>query len=442
MLELRRGFGWDEACLGLLIAAGSAAFASAQLGARPWAGLLVLPFFAVRVPRVPEGVRHGMTRVMAALLAATLVFGLLWALYPVLSEAVVRIVPRVLGLALIALALAFLAGSAAWRPSVPALPSALGLMTIAAYNPTAPIALPVAVGGVAVFFHLVGPRAWPRALRLGLVAALCVVLAAVIVRALPWAQPKVEAAAASVIDAGLLTSSGLNLDSTTRLGDVERLALSRKVALRVFTPRPQKLRARVFTRFDGLRWSAEAGPPARSLVEGPTPRPGSLGWLEALPGRSLLVPGATVPDDAVSTQVLQLEPTDKALPAPRGVRLVRVSGAGVAIGRDGLLVRPAVPPSRSTASSTIPGTTMEVSPFQRRSSCRLARIRASRSWRRGSPSGPRRRSACGGRWITWAGSAAIPWSRADSTPGSRSRSSCSTRSGGTASTSRARPPCS
>jgi transglutaminase-like putative cysteine protease len=337
MPELRRALGWDDACLALLIAAGSTAFATAQLGASPWAGLLVLPLFAVSVPHVAHGIRRHLPRVMTGLLVTTLLFGLVWVLYPVLPQAAVRVVPRVLGFALGVLALAFLAGSSAWKPSAPALPAGLGLMTVAAYNPDASIVVPVAVGALAVFLYLAGPKAWPRAMRLGVFAATSLTLAFGIIRALPWAQPKVEAAAASVLNAGLETSSGLNLDSTTRLGDVQRLALSRRVALRVFTPRPQKLRARVFTRFDGARWSVENGAPARELVEAAPPPADRRGWLDALPGRSLSVPGAAVPDGAVPTQVLQLVPTDKALPAPVGVKLVRVSGAGVGIDRDGLL---------------------------------------------------------------------------------------------------------
>jgi transglutaminase-like putative cysteine protease len=338
MPGLRRTLSWDEGCLAVLTAAAVSAFASAHFRATPWAGLLVAPFLAVTLRRVPEGLRQRLPRAMQGLLAAALLFGVLWVLYPVLSDAVVRLVPRVFGAALAALAVVFLAGSSLWGPARTVLPSAIGLMAVAAYNPDVRLAVPIALGALSVFLYLAGPRGWRRLLRLGAFAALSLALASAMLRALPWAQPKVEAAAASVLNSGLVASSGLSLDTTTRLGDVQRLALSHRVALRVFTPRPQKLRARVFTRFDGAGWTAEASAGSRELVESKLQPDSFRAWLEALPGRSLSAGGAPIPESAVPTKVLQLAPSDLALLAPLGASLVRVAGASVRIDADGLLI--------------------------------------------------------------------------------------------------------
>jgi len=333
-LDLRRSIGWREAWLALLILSAAAAFASAQLRLTAWAGLAAAPLLSLKLGRVGEGPRRALPRAMSALLGAALLFGLMWALYPVFSGEIVRLLPRALGGALLALAVIFFVGGSAWDPDRTALPAAMGVLTVAAYDPEARIDAPLGLAAVAVFLYLVRPSA--RWLRVVAFAAPAVAVAVAIVHGLPWAQPRVEAAAASVLNTGM-ASSGLSLDSTTRLGDVERLALSRRVVLRVFTPRPQKLRARVFTRFDGARWSAAAGSEARELVEAPVLHAALREWLDGLPGRSFARPGTTAAAAAVTTKVLQLVPTDKVLLAPAGVTLARLADATVRIDDQGLL---------------------------------------------------------------------------------------------------------
>jgi transglutaminase-like putative cysteine protease len=131
------------------------------------------------------------------------------------------------------------------------------------------------------------PRLSSLAAFLAAVAGLGVLIA----RFLPWAQPLVEAATASLVSPPASTGyAGFSL--TSRLGDIEELALSRRVVLRAYTDTPQRLRGRAFTRFDGRAWSAE---PARGAVDLLATNPAALppplpGFFEDLPGAVFSLP--------------------------------------------------------------------------------------------------------------------------------------------------------
>jgi transglutaminase-like putative cysteine protease len=105
----------------------------------------------------------------------------------------------------------------------------------------------------------------PRLAALAGFVAAVALLGIGVARFLPWAQPLVENATFSLIAEG--PSSGYaGFSETSRLGDIEELALSRKVVLRAFTDTPQRLRGKVYTRFDGRAWALE---PAVSGTELP-----------------------------------------------------------------------------------------------------------------------------------------------------------------------------
>jgi transglutaminase-like putative cysteine protease len=70
---------------------------------------------------------------------------------------------------------------------------------------------------------------------------------------LPWAQPYVEA-----FGAGALADGQTGLSNRTALGDVQRLAPSRRLVARVWTSVPSLLRMQVLTDFDGKAWSARS----------------------------------------------------------------------------------------------------------------------------------------------------------------------------------------
>src|SRR4029077_3556889 len=104
----------------------------------------------------------------------------------------------------------------------------------------------IGVGVAAVFPDFASSRS-PRLLVYGMAS---LALGFGIVRFLPWAQPKVEAASVGLL-ADSAGETGISLSDTARLGEVEELAASETVALRVWSTQAQKLRARVLTRFDG-----------------------------------------------------------------------------------------------------------------------------------------------------------------------------------------------
>ncbi len=92
-----------------------------------------------------------------------------------------------------------------------------------------------------------------RALPLALFLLTAAGLAGGAIFLLPWAQPYVEA-----FGAGALADGQTGLSNRTALGDVQRLAPSRRLVARVWTSVPSLLRMQVLTDFDGKAWSARS----------------------------------------------------------------------------------------------------------------------------------------------------------------------------------------
>ncbi len=120
-------------------------------------------------------------------------------------------------------------------------------------------------------------------------------------------------------------ASGFSLES--RLGEVGELTLSQRVLMHVTTTAPTKLRAAVFTRFDGIQWRP-VGPPPRPLLVEDGAIGGSLGsWLDGVPGQLFAAPGAPLDEAwqpaAVRTRIVEVAPVLGALPSPSGPLLVR-----------------------------------------------------------------------------------------------------------------------
>jgi hypothetical protein len=264
----------ERAALAGLIA--SCAFSTGVAGSA-WIAPLALAA-AVLGPRLGgPGVvpmMRGLRMAGDLLVAGTVVFGLVWTLYPVVPEENLRRIAVPLTLALACLALAGLAASREFPPARTLLPSALSMLVLGgllqAPGPRFPACL-VAAALCACAYALCDRRANDRREILPRLAALAGFVAAVallgiaVARFLPWAQPLVENATFSLIAEG--PSSGYSgFSETSRLGDIEELALSRKVVLRAFTDTPQRLRGKVYTRFDGRAWALE---PAVSGTELP-----------------------------------------------------------------------------------------------------------------------------------------------------------------------------
>jgi hypothetical protein len=159
-------------------------------------------------------------------------------------------------------------------------------------------------------------------------------------RFLPWAQPHVERAAAELAEPPVTSYSGLSFSS--RLGDIQELKLSRRVVMRVWTTRPQKLRARVFTRFDGQVWHALGGP-EREIAAGALPADTDLAaWLDVIPGRSFrdARENVVLPPTAVRTLIVQRVFNEGALVSPPRPLFVRAAVTSLRLDAGGVLVPP------------------------------------------------------------------------------------------------------
>lgn len=333
MFDRARRISFEDVCLGALLLSSAVALAQSMGGRSYWVVIPCVPALLMRLERLSVTTSRQLNRAGQALILVTVLFGLAWTLYPVMPDNLVRRAPTVLGGGLVCFASLFYMGPAVWSRYRTFLPTVLALLALAAYNPDAKIDVAMGAAIAAVFSYFASGRA-PRLVVYGLVA---VALGIGIARFLPWAQPKVEAASVGLLaDAGAKT--GLSLSDTARLGEVEELATSETVALRVWSGRPQKLRARVLTRFDGAAWHARGGAQSRDLE--PTVDPGgSLGtWLAGLPGRTFVVPGRSAHEvNGAEHSKVVAEISSPVLLAPAGALLVRTPVSPTRIDSAGIL---------------------------------------------------------------------------------------------------------
>jgi transglutaminase-like putative cysteine protease len=273
----------------LIVAAGASvsAYLLAYLPGRgqAWVPLLALAFlvpsFWVRAARVPASLVRWLPRALLVLVVVTGMSGVLSRQLFIIAETTGLLVGFVAGGMLCVLVAIFLYSEGHWRVATGLLPALMGVLVAAGLERQGWGFLPLAaVAGAALWTHAVltgGPR------RLGLALVLFLLvgggLAWGTILFLPWAQPHVMQ----------LVTRGLNegktgLSDRSELGEVESLALSKKIVARVWTGRPQLLRMKVFDHFDGRRWSTGSSP-LRAVTASPSAGSGeSLGLLSDVPG--------------------------------------------------------------------------------------------------------------------------------------------------------------
>jgi hypothetical protein len=289
-----------------------------------WLPAIISPFW--RFESLPRGLIKWARYAAWAQLALTVALGLVLMAYPpLLSEQATRWLTLISGYGLGLWASVFLLGTSLWNPAETVIPAATGLTVVASFNSLAVITPLLATPGAAAFAYLLLAKRvrWGQMFswRLALSALAGVLIAAAFYFELPRLQQQVEATTMKWVMGG--TGSANPFGTQSQLGDLQRLQLSRRVVLRVWTTRPQKLRARVFGRFDGRTWQAmvPVGTSLRAALGG---SPGT--WLNDVPGNSFLFPRGEggLSTAATPTRIVQSVATPGVLATPANKLLVRV----------------------------------------------------------------------------------------------------------------------
>ena len=323
---------------GFILAAGGAA----ALGLRSsLVAVFLVPALAAVFVRasLPRWLTAAATWIARAGAAGSVLLGLIQTLYPVIPEAVIFGLSGVLGRVLVLLASVLLLAET--PPGAGAVPAILGALIAAFLQPelsglrvAAAIAMFVLMAWLATADDERGATVSARPLPLAGFVALSASIALGITTLLPWAQPQVEVALARMISNDLEAGSGLSTES--RLGDIERLALSIRVALRVYGDRPADLRVRTFTRFDGRAWKADPRP-ARRLTAEDVPK-GRWPAFDDTPGTALSGPAASLGDELRASRLVVRSAVPGAMPAPAHTVVVKVEDVDVDRSPSGILI--------------------------------------------------------------------------------------------------------
>lgn len=317
----------------------AAALALALRSGLAWA-LVLIPAAALWTSiSLPRPLLRSLPWVARAGASLIILAGLILSIYPVAPErelfATVNVVAHLL------LVCGGLMLTARVPPGSGPVPAMIGSLTAAFMQPEPSGLRAVAA---AAFVFLVGwlitsddegkaarrVRWVPLAVFVGIAVATLVGVA----RLLPWAQPQVELYAARLISNDLEAAVGLSTES--RLGEVEQLAQSRRVALRYYADRADNLRVRVFTAFDGRAWKSDPRRP-QALSEVTTPV-GMWPSIDETPGRSLGVPGSFPAAGLQAARVVVRSPERGTMPAPAHTAAVRVEEMKVERSPSGFLL--------------------------------------------------------------------------------------------------------
>jgi transglutaminase-like putative cysteine protease len=287
----------------------------------------------------------GLAALVKRLLQLALVLmGLLgWILvtYPVLSTPSLRLLSVVLGYAFGSLGSLLLLTEGP-APREGAIPAAIGLLVVSAFDLDAGIHPYLAAAGVAAFLYLASEvltsrthRLRARAMVLAGFAIPCAAGASAIILTLPWTQGKIEEA---VVAAYVPNTDGG--EASRRLGDLRSLKLSKTIVMRVYSERPQKLRSGVLVRFDGAGWHRDPGT-VRTLA--PTTA-SSLGesereFLDSIPGKDFAPEaGSLAGERLIHTAIIRVD--GSALATPGGSRLVHAPLESLQIDSAGVVQPP------------------------------------------------------------------------------------------------------
>jgi transglutaminase-like putative cysteine protease len=299
-----------------------------------WLPCIVSVFW--RIPRLPAWLGTGARFLAHIFEALALVLGLIFMAYPILSAETATRLTLLAGFGLSLFASLFLLGTPVWPRAIALFPATLGLMVVACFNPEAKHR-PLLVGaGAAVFAYLSLPilargvrkvrfAQWIRLASFALVTALVAATSIVVV---PRLQSQTENMEFQFFQRNITAYSGLS--DATRLGDLEELKLSSRVAMRVWTDRPQDLRARAYPHFDGRGWTARPGHSnsLRSVALDTVTAAEVRDWLEQIPGSAYAIPipeHREISNSCVRTRIIQNFFNNGIMVSPGNKLLVRAA---------------------------------------------------------------------------------------------------------------------
>ena len=327
----------EQLILFVLVCVAVAAFGTAFDQPLVWS--FWLPCFVSmfwRIQRVPAWLGTGARFLAHIFETLALVLGLIFMAYPVLSAQTATRLTLLAGFGLSLFASLFLLGTPVWPRAITLFPATLGLLVVACFNPGAKHR-PLLVGaGAAVFAYLSLPvlargvrkvpvAQWMRLASFALVSALVAATSIVVV---PRLQSQTENMAFQFFQTNMTAYSGLS--DATRLGDLAELKLSSRVAMRVWTDRPQDLRARAYAHFDGRGWTARLGTSNSLRTVGLDAIPGGQirDWLEQIPGSAYVVLGpepSQISNSCVRTRIIQNVFNNGMMVSPGNKLLVRAA---------------------------------------------------------------------------------------------------------------------
>ena len=334
-------FGASAACFATTLGTTAAwAFVVVALASLLWKRRGLAPATAV-----------ALRKVLFLCLGATVLYGWVLMVYPVLSASAVRFWSLTFGYTLGAFGGFFLLHfdleESEVSVSSTTIPAAIGMLVVASFDLEAAIHGYLVVAGVAGFGYLAAealpPQDDPRGARLarlvglGLVLTVSAAVATAIVTVLPLAQTQVEETMVSIYTP---LSDGVQAQHRARLGELQNLKLSKKIVMRVWSERPQRLRSRVLVRFDKTVWHRD---PATMQELAPTMGETDVDqaareFLDTLPGSDFVLP----PERLESQRLIH-------------TKVIRVDGGGLATPGGTLVVHAPVDELRlDTAAVVLP----------------------------------------------------------------------------------------
>ena len=297
--------------------------------------------------KVRTGAAQTAKRLLYFFLAGTVGLGWLLVVFPILSAQEVHTWAVRLGYPLSALGSFFLLTGRGASPWAGVIPAAFGLLVVSSFDLGAGTHGFLVVAGLAGFVYLAadvaslrGERRLGRSLLVGGFGVCCAAIASFIVLILPWTQGKVEETMIAIYTP---ESGGVDGQHQTRLGDLRSLKLSKKIVMRVWSERPQKLRSGVFVYFNGSQWRRDRASmrmlePSAPATLGPRDRQ----FLETLPGTDFVpMPERMEGQRLIETKVVRVD--GGGLATPGGTRLVHAPVDLVSVDRAGVVL----PPDRS-----------------------------------------------------------------------------------------------